>query len=50
VWGWGGVTGTSSLPGEGDGCAIVVVGGDAEGAGVRKVAVGWVCRGDVVAH
>jgi hypothetical protein len=33
----------SSLSGEGDGCAIVVVGGDAEGAGVRKVAAG--CRG-----
>jgi hypothetical protein len=44
----------SSLSGEGDGCAIVVVEGDAEGAGVRKVAAGWVvCRGDVsvlVAH
>jgi hypothetical protein len=26
----------------------VVVGGDTEGAGVRKVAVGWVvCHGDV---
>jgi hypothetical protein len=38
VWGWGGVAGTSSLLGEGDGCAIVVVGGDAEGAGVRVAA------------
>jgi hypothetical protein len=42
------------LSGEGDRCAIVVVGGDAEGVGVRKVAVGWVvCHGDVlvlVAH
>jgi hypothetical protein len=27
------------LSGEGDGCVIVVVGGDAEGAGMRKVAV-----------
>jgi hypothetical protein len=57
VWGWGGVAGTSSLSGEGDGRAIVVVGGDTEGAGVMKVATGccgWVvCRGDVsvlVAH
>jgi hypothetical protein len=26
VWGWGGVAGTSLFSGEGDGCAIVVVG------------------------
>jgi hypothetical protein len=39
------------LSDERDGCAIVVVGGDAGGAGMRKVAAGWVvCRGDVVAH
>jgi hypothetical protein len=31
------------LSGEGDGCAIVVIGGDAEGAGMRKVAMG--CHG-----
>jgi hypothetical protein len=34
--GSGGVTGSSSLLGEGDGCAIVVIeGGDTEGAGGR---------------
>jgi hypothetical protein len=51
-WGVGlGWCRTSSLSGEGDRCAIVVVGGDTEGAGVSKVATGWVVfRGDVVAH
>jgi hypothetical protein len=47
VWGWGGVAGTSSLSGEGDRCAIVVVGGDTEGAGMRKVAAGCCRVGDV---
>jgi hypothetical protein len=35
--------GLSSLLGEGDGHVIVVVGGDTEGVGMRKVAVGC-CR------
>jgi hypothetical protein len=45
----GGVAGLSSLSGEGDMYVIVIVGGDAEGVGMRKVAVG--CRrvgGDMV--